>query len=107
MKRLTELLDKSQTQQESQILGRTQAKIMNYISYPEICAPQEQDSLKSTDYIYSLETMQCSLQSKKTAQSMDSLQTTPSLDQTAQEDHRAVTKAKSSTANKPKLPQVS
>ena len=37
------------------ILGRTQAKHMNYISYPEIHAPQ--DSLKSTDYIHNLETM--------------------------------------------------
>ena len=61
-------------------LGRTQAKLMNYISYPEIHAPtsQEQspvsaDSLKSTDYIYSLETINSSLQSKKTVQSMDSL----------------------------------
>ena len=58
------------------ILGRTQATLMNYISYPEIHAPpgQEQspvstDSLKSTDYIYSLETMNSSLQSTKTAQS--------------------------------------
>ena len=58
------------------ILGRTQAMLMNYISYPEIHAPpgQEQspvstDSLKSTDYIYSLETMNSSLQSTKTAQS--------------------------------------
>ena len=49
------------------ILGKTQAKLMKYISYPEINAPpgQEQspvstDSLKSTDYIYSLETMNSS-----------------------------------------------
>ena len=96
------------------ILGRTQAKIMNYISYPEIHAPLEQeqspvsqDSLKSTDYRHSLETTQCSLQSKKTAQSKASLQTTPSLDQTTQEEHRATTKAKSSTAHEPKSPQVS
>ena len=68
------------------ILGRAQAKIMNYISYSEIHALQEQEqaavsqnSLKSADYIHSLETLQCSLQSKKTAQSMDSLQSTPSL----------------------------
>ena len=39
------------------ILGRVQAKLMNYISYPEIHAPQGQeqspvskDSLKSADY---------------------------------------------------------
>ena len=38
-------------------LGRTQAKLMNYISYPEVHAPKSQeqslvlaDSLKSTDY---------------------------------------------------------
>ena len=43
------------------ILGRTQAKLMNDISYPEIHAPKDQeqspvsaDSLKSTDYVYSL-----------------------------------------------------
>ena len=40
------------------ILGRTQVKLMNYISYPEICAPKDQEqsqvsaySLKSTDYV--------------------------------------------------------
>ena len=93
------------------ILGRTQMKHMNYISYPEIYTPQKQspvsqDSLKSTDYVHSLETMQCSLQSKRTAQSMDSLQSTPSLNQTAQKEHRAVTMAKSSTAHEPKSPQV-
>ena len=61
---------------------------MKYISYPEICAPKDQeqssvseDSLKSTDYIYSLETMDSSLQSEKTVQSMDSLKTTPTTDQ--------------------------
>ena len=66
------------------ILGRTQAKIMNYISYPEIHASQEQeqspvsqDSLKSADYKHSLETMQCSLQSKKTAQSTVYTQSQP------------------------------
>ena len=49
---------------------------MNYISYPEVCAPKDQeqspvsaDSLKSTDYIYNLETMDSSLQSGKTVQS--------------------------------------
>ena len=78
------------------ILGRTQAKLMNCISYPEIhaCLAQKQspvstDSLKSTDYIHSLETANNSLQSTKTAQSMDSLKTTPTTDQTAQEEHRA------------------
>ena len=73
------------------ILGRTQPKLMNYISYPEIHAPPAQgqspvsmDSLKSTDYVYSLETMNSSLQSA------GSLKTTPTSDQTAQEEHRAV-----------------
>ena len=60
--------------------------------------------------------MQHSLQSKKTAQSMDSPQTNhkfnqkvdqSKIDQTAQEEHRAATKAKSGTAHKPKSPQVS
>ena len=51
------------------ILGRVQAKLMNYISYPEIHAPQEQeqspvsqDSLKSADYVHSLKTTNHSLQ---------------------------------------------
>ena len=42
------------------VLGRVQAKLMNYISYPEIHAPQGQeqspvskDSLKSGDYVQS------------------------------------------------------
>ena len=68
------------------ILGRTQAKLMNYISYPEVHAPKDQeqspvsaDSLKSTDYVYSLETTNNSLQSEKTALSMDSLRTMPQL----------------------------
>ena len=95
------------------ILGRTQAKLMNYISCPEINAPpgQEQspvstDSLKSTDYMYSLETMNSSQQSTKIAQSMGSIKTTPTTDQTAQE-HRAATKVKSSTMHEPKSAQVS
>ena len=55
---------------------------MNYISYLKIHPPQEQspvsqDSLKSTDYIHSLKTTNHSLQSTKTAQSMDSLKTVP------------------------------
>ena len=96
------------------ILGRVQAKLTNYISYPEIHAPKNQehqpvpaDSLKSTDYIHSLETMWDSLQSKKTAQSMDSLKTTPTAEQAAQEEHRNTTRAKSTTAHGPKSPQVS
>ena len=94
------------------ILGRTQAKLMNYISYPKIHPPQEQspvskDSLKSADYIHSLKTTNHSLQSTKTAQSTDSLKTTPITDQTAQEEHRVTTKAKTSTAHEPKSAQVS
>ena len=96
------------------ILGRTQAKHMNYISYPKIHAPKDEeqspvsaDSLKSTDYIYSLEPMDSSLQSGETAQSMDSLKTTPTTDQTAQEEHRAATRVKSTTAHGPKSQQVS
>ena len=58
------------------ILGRAQAKLMNYISYPKIHPHQEQslvsqDSLKSTDYVHSLKTTSHSLQSTKTTQSMD------------------------------------
>ena len=54
------------------ILGRVQAKLMNYISCPEIHAPQEheqspvsQDSLKSAEYMHSLKTTNHSLQSTK------------------------------------------
>ena len=61
------------------ILGRIHAKLMNYISYLEVCEPKDQEqspvsghSLKSTDYVYSLETMDSSLQSGKTVQSMES-----------------------------------
>ena len=80
------------------ILGRTQAKLMNYISYQEIHAPLGQgQSPVSVD----------SLQSAKTVQSTDSLKTTPTTDQTAQEEHRASTRAKSSTEHGPKSAQVS
>ena len=51
--------------------------------------------------------MNSSLQSAKTTQSMDSLKTTPTTNQTAQEEHRAATRAKSSTAHGPKSAQVS
>ena len=63
------------------------------------------NSLQSHKTVFSPTTQ--SLQSKKTAQSMDSLQTTPKMDQSAQEEHRAATKAKSSIADEPKFPQVS
>ena len=96
------------------ILVRVQAKLMKYISYLEIHAPQEQEqspvsqgSLKTVDYVHNLKTTNHSLQSTKTAQSMDSLETTPKTDQTAQEECRAATKAKSSTAHEPKSAQVS
>ena len=65
------------------------------------------NSLKSTDYVHSLETMGDSLQSKKTAQSMESLKTTPTTDQAAQEEHRNATRVKSTIAHGPKSPQVS
>ena len=89
------------------ILGRAQAKLMNYISYPKIYPPQEQspvsqDSLESADCTHSLKAMNHGPQSIKTAQSMDTLKTTPKTDQAAQEEHRAATKAKSSTAHDPK-----
>ena len=38
---------------------------------------------------------------------MDSLKTTPTPDQTVQEEHRVATKAKASTAHEPKSAQVS
>ena len=70
-------------------------------------SPVSVKSVKSTDYVYSLETTTSSLQSGKTVQSMDSLKTTPTTDQTAQEEHRAATKAKSSVTQEPKSAQVS
>ena len=95
------------------ILGRIQAKLINSISHPEVHAPTSQEqspvsanSLKSTDYLYSLETTNGSLQSGKTVQSMDSLKTMPTTNQTAQEEHRAATKAKSSMTHEPKPAQV-
>ena len=89
------------------ILGRTQAKLMNYISFlkihpPHGQSPVSQDSLKCTDYVHSLKTANHSLQSTKTVQFMDSLKTTPKANQTAQEEHRMATKAKASTAHEPK-----
>ena len=81
------------------ILGRTQAKCMNYVSYPEIHVPVSQNSLKSTDYVHSLETTQYSLQARKTAPNMDSQQTTP-------EEHRMVTRAKSDVMKEPQSPEV-
>ena len=114
MKRLTRVIWHVTNTTGVPILGRTQAKLINYISYPEIHAPPGQrqsqvqtDSLKSKDYVYSVETMNNSLQSAKTAQSMDSLKTAPTTYQTAQEEHRAATRAKSSTAHGPKSAQVS
>ena len=96
------------------VLGRTQAKLMNYISYPEIHtllgqgqSPVSMNSLKSTDYVHSLETTNNSLQSAKTVQSIDSLNTTPTTIQAAQKEHRAATRVKSSTAHEPKSAQVS
>ena len=96
------------------ILGEIQAKLMNFISYLKIHAPQEQEqspvsqnSPKSADYVQSLKTTNHSLQSTKTAQSMDSLKTTPKTEQTAQEENRAATKAESSTTHEPKSAQVS
>ena len=87
---------------------------MNYISYPEIHAPKNKEhqpvsvnSLKFTDYIHSLETTGDSLQSKKTAQSMESLKTTPTTDQATQKEHRNATRAKSTTRHGPQSPQVS
>ena len=70
-------------------------------------SPVSQNSLRSADYIHSLKTTNHSLQSTKTTQFTESLETKPKTGQTAQEDHRAATKAKSSTAHKPKSAQVS
>ena len=111
------------------VLGRTQAKLMNYISYLEIHAPPQQqpsvsqDSVKSTDPKFDQKFDQSIFgQTVQTAQSIDSLQTKPKLDwkfdrsnltdqlkfdQTAQEEHQVVKEAKSGAAHESKSPQVS
>ena len=67
------------------------------------------DSLQTHKIVSSLQTTftvkNCKPQSTvyKTVQSTDSLKTAPKADQTAQEEHRAATRAKASTAHKPKL----
>ena len=81
------------------------SKAHDYASYPKIYPPQglspvPQDSLKSTDYVHSLETTTHSVQSTKTTQSTDSLKT-------AQGEHSIATKAKTSTTHAPKSAQVS
>ena len=43
---------------------------------------------------------------RNSLQSMDSLQTMPSLDQTTQEEHRVATKSKSGIVHEPKSPQI-
>ena len=54
--------------------------------------------------MYTVKRLQTAVYSlKKTVQSMDSLKTTPTTDQTAQEEHRATTIAKSSTAHGPQV----
>ena len=68
---------------------------------------QSHKTVSSLQTMFSLKTTNHSLQSTKTTQSTDSLETTPKTDQTAQEEHRAATKAKSSTAHEPKSAQVS
>ena len=75
--------------------------------HPKSSHQSHKTSLKSADYIHSLKTTNHSLQSTKTAQSMDSLETTLRADQTAQEEHRAATKAKTTTTHEPKSAQVS
>ena len=79
------------------ILGRTQVKPMNYISYPEIHAPQQQQSSVSQDSI------------KSTVPKFDRKfdRSNLKVDQTAQEEYRGVTEAKSGAAHGPKSPQVS
>ena len=112
MKRLIKVIWQVTDTMGVPILGRAQAKLMSYTSCLEIHPPQEhslvlQDSLKSIDYVHSLKTTGHSLQSTKTTQPMDSLKTMPEAEQTAKEEHRAATKAKTSTAHEPKSAQVS
>ena len=96
------------------VLGRTQAKLMDYISHPEIHAPQQQqssvsqDSIKSTDHVHSLVTMQHSQQSNpKFDWKFDQSKFDQKFDQTAQQEHRVVAEAKLGAAHEPKSPQVS
>ena len=91
------------------ILGRVQAKLMNYISYPEIHAPQKkspvsQDSLQSADYVHSLKTTNHSLQRLHRLRTVSRLHTNWNR---LPKRSRVATKAKSSTAHESKPPQVS
>ena len=91
------------------ILGRTQAKLMNYISYPEIHAQQQQqssvprDSIKSTDPKFN----RSKFAIKSTGPKFNRKLVWSKFDQTAQEEHRVVTEAKSGAAHESKSPQVS
>ena len=69
--------------------------------------PKIKSSHQSQQTVYSLETTDSSLQSGKTVQSTDNLKTTLTTDQIAQEEHRAATRVKSTTAHGLKSPQVS
>ena len=81
------------------ILGRSQAKHMNYVSYPEIHAPVSQNNLKSTDHMHSVEITQYSLQSRKAAPNTGSLWTTP-------EEYRMATRAKLDVMKEPQSSEV-
>ena len=103
------------------ILGRTQAKLMNYISYPEIHAPQQQQSFQSPEIVSSLQTPNSTSQNLARLYRLHNLwivyRLNPNLtrnltdwskfDQTAQEEHRVATEAKLGAAHEPKSPQVS
>ena len=78
------------------ILGRVQAKHMNYISYPEISAPPKpqqstvsKDSLQSTDYNHIIQPTVYSPQTEKTPQSLDSLKSASRLDKTVQDKQKS------------------
>ena len=84
------------------ILGRAQAKLMNYISYPDIHAPknQEHQPVSATDYVHSLETVY-------SLKRLHSLWTVSRLHPQLTRLPRNATRVKSTTAHGPKSPQVS
>ena len=91
---------------------RSPSKAHELCKLPEnTSTPRTVSSLTRQSQVYRLHSQSKDykplLQSTKTTQSPDSLKTTPKTNQTAQEEHRVATKAKASTAHKPKSAQVS
>ena len=96
MKRLIELFGKLQTQ-GSDNPRQSPSKAHELYKLPKnTFTPRTVSSLTRQSQVHRLcsQSKDYKPQSTKTTQSMDSLKTTPKTDQTAQEEHRVATKAK-------------